>query len=152
MMTKPNEEPDLGRRNFLRNLAGVAGVTAAAAVPGAKKTEEPPSVPLQTIQVNPPTISPLDGKLDPLERMRADLARAMEKPQNERRWVMVIDLRKCIGSNACTISCVAENHLPPGVVYRPVIQEEVGTFRSRKGRKGAVTYTTIGEGDYRSRG
>ncbi len=56
------------------------------------------------------------------------MARAMEKLQDQRRWVMVIDLRRCVGCNACTISCVAENHLPPGVVYRPVIQEEIGTF------------------------
>src|SRR5918996_3726144 len=38
---------------------------------------------------------------------------------------MVIDLRKCIGCSACT---VAENHLPPGVVYRPVIEEETGSY------------------------
>ncbi|MFQ5420805.1 MAG: 4Fe-4S dicluster domain-containing protein [Anaerolineae bacterium] len=60
--------------------------------------------------------------------MRADLARAMQKPEADRRWVMVIDLRKCVGCNACTISCVAENHLPPGVVYRPVLEKEIGTF------------------------
>jgi molybdopterin-containing oxidoreductase family iron-sulfur binding subunit len=40
----------------------------------------------------------------------------------------VIDQRKCVGCHACTISCVAENHLPPGVVYRPVTTEERGEF------------------------
>ncbi|RMH43592.1 MAG: 4Fe-4S dicluster domain-containing protein, partial [Deltaproteobacteria bacterium] len=29
---------------------------------------------------------------------------------------------------ACTVSCEAENNLPPGVVYRPVMTEEIGTF------------------------
>lgn len=66
--------------------------------------------------------------LSTLERMRADLARALERPPEERHWVMVIDQRKCVGCQACTISCIAENHLPPGVVYRPVLEEEVGTF------------------------
>jgi molybdopterin-containing oxidoreductase family iron-sulfur binding subunit len=63
-----------------------------------------------------------------LYRLQADLDRAMHKPVHERRWGMVIDTRKCIGCHACTIACVAENHLPPGVVYRPVLTEEFGTF------------------------
>jgi molybdopterin-containing oxidoreductase family iron-sulfur binding subunit len=60
--------------------------------------------------------------------MRVELLGALEKPPEQRRWVMVIDLRKCVGCHACTIACVAENKLPPGVVYRPVIEEEWGTF------------------------
>ncbi len=66
--------------------------------------------------------------VDLLLRMSADLRRALAKPLNERRWVMVIDLRKCIGCHACTVSCIAENKLPPGVVYRPVLEEEVGSY------------------------
>ena len=60
--------------------------------------------------------------------MQEDLRRALQKPMEQRRWVMVLDLRKCVGCSACTIACVAENNLPPGVVYRPVIEEEIGTF------------------------
>lgn len=65
---------------------------------------------------------------DVLLRMQEDLKRALQRPRAERRWLMAIDLRKCIGCHACTISCVAENKLPPGVVYRPVLDEEVGTY------------------------
>ncbi len=68
------------------------------------------------------------AKEDVLVRMERELKRALEKPASERRWVMVIDLRKCIGCNACTVACVAENKLPPGVVYRPVMTEEIGTY------------------------
>lgn len=65
---------------------------------------------------------------DVLVRMQRDLKRAMAKPVEQRRWVMVIDQRKCVGCHACTIGCVAENKLPPGVVYRPVVTEETGEF------------------------
>jgi molybdopterin-containing oxidoreductase family iron-sulfur binding subunit len=52
----------------------------------------------------------------------------MEKPIDQRHWIMVIDLEKCVGCSACTIACIAENLLPPGVVYRPVIEEEIGEY------------------------
>lgn len=65
---------------------------------------------------------------DPILRMQRELVRAMAKPVEQRRWMMVIDTRKCVGCHACTIACVAENKLPPGVVYRPVLTEEGGEF------------------------
>ncbi len=65
---------------------------------------------------------------DILVRMQRELVRAMAKPAEERHWIMVIDLRKCVGCYACTIGCIAENKLPPGVVYRPVITQEAGEF------------------------
>lgn len=61
-------------------------------------------------------------------RMQEELKRAMEKPIDQRKWIMVIDLQKCIGCSACTVACKAENNLPPGVVYRPVIEEEIGEY------------------------
>lgn len=60
--------------------------------------------------------------------MQRDLKRALRKPIEQRRWGMVIDTRKCVGCSSCTVACVMENKLPPGVVYRPVIDMEVGTY------------------------
>ena len=54
-------------------------------------------------------------------RMQRELERAMAKPVEKRKWIMVIDTRRCVGCQACTIGCIAENKLPPGVVYRPEI-------------------------------
>lgn len=31
------------------------------------------------------------------------------------RWVMVIDLRKCVGCHSCSVACKAENDVPPSV-------------------------------------
>lgn len=129
MMSKELEveqtTPDASRRTFLRHLAGLATI---AAIPISQKATTPTSIPLPIVSPQPALAEEADPNADILVRMRADLGRALAKPVSERRWVMVIDLRKCVGCHACTISCIAENKLPPGVVYRPVLEEEFGTF------------------------
>jgi len=52
-----------------------------------------------------------------------------QAPTNDNvKWGMVIDLRKCVGCETCTVSCKAENRTPPGVSYNQVFVEEEGTF------------------------
>jgi Fe-S-cluster-containing dehydrogenase component len=122
--------PDVGRRGFLKGLLGTGALAAVGSYevfgigPEVAAAQGSPAAP--TGPADPLTSG--DGQVDVLERMRSELLRALQKPPQERRWVMVIDLRKCVGCHACTISCVAENKLPPGVVYRPVIEEEFGTY------------------------
>jgi molybdopterin-containing oxidoreductase family iron-sulfur binding subunit len=65
-----------------------------------------------------------------LERMEKELQRALQKPLNERHWVYVIDVKKCVGCAACIAACQTENRTPPGVVYRPVIHEELGKYQT----------------------
>lgn len=105
------------RRTFLQTLLAASVSTAVSATAGRSATS-----PAEKLL---PEL--LDGESS-LLRMQRELQRAMKKPIRERRWVMVIDLRKCVGCSACTIACVVENKLPPGVVYRPVIEEEIGTY------------------------
>ena len=104
-------------------LAGVAVGTARAAGPSGDPTG-PGTRRLLPVLANVPA----QPNEDVLLRMQRDLVKAMKKPVEQRSWTMVIDTRKCIGCDACTIACVAENNLPPGVVYRPVVKEEFGVF------------------------
>lgn len=60
--------------------------------------------------------------------MQEEIRQALKKPVEERHWGMVIDTRKCIGCDACTVSCKAENNTPPGVAYNVVMEEETGVF------------------------
>ncbi len=122
----------MNRREFVTATA-LAGAGAAAVATGVSLNElaGQPRDPrgAATIRSLPVlnNIKPRPNE-DVLLRMQRDLVKAMAKPVEDRHWIMVIDTRKCVGCDACTVGCVAENKLPPGVVYRPVVKEEIGTF------------------------
>lgn len=51
-----------------------------------------------------------------------------EKEKEGVKWGMVIDLRKCVGCDSCTVACKVENRTPPGISYNVVLEQEIGTF------------------------
>ncbi len=116
-----------------RRLLALTGLAAPAAVASAlverQRGAEAAAVTMPAPRKRAvPSPAADSTKVSPLIRMQADIQRALAKPIDQRKWVMVIDLEKCIGCSACTIACKAENHLPPGVVYRPVLDEEIGEY------------------------
>ncbi len=44
------------------------------------------------------------------------------------RWGMVIDLKKCVGCQTCTVACKDGNFTPPGVLWARVYDYEVGEY------------------------
>ena len=90
------------KRGFLHNLLGMA--VTAAALPAAAVTAAT-SAPTPTLGMGeqPPRRPGIEGK----------------------RYGMVVDLRKCIGCQACTVSCSMENLPPIGQFRTTVLQYEV---------------------------
>ena len=58
----------------------------------------------------------------------AGAADAETPPKPKKKWGMVIDLQRCILCRSCTIACKQENKTPPGILYNPVLEVEVGTY------------------------
>ena len=44
------------------------------------------------------------------------------------RWVMLADLRRCVGCQTCTAACRHANATPPGVQWRRVLDMEFGEY------------------------
>ncbi len=44
------------------------------------------------------------------------------------RWGMVIDLKRCVGCNSCTVACMQENTTPRGVMFTKVLNQEIGKY------------------------
>lgn len=52
----------------------------------------------------------------------------MSERQPDKRYVMAIDLRRCVGCQTCTSACKSANATSPGVQWRRVLDIESGQF------------------------
>lgn len=99
LRTTKEREP-MSRRRFLAKLGAVS---AGAALAAPVKAE--------------PAVNPGWQRQDPAYRGKPGA-----------RWVMLIDLRKCVGCQACTAACKIENNIPDGHFRTWVPDVELGTF------------------------
>jgi len=51
-------------------------------------------------------------------------------PEKKPKYGMVIDLKRCIGCDTCTMACRAENATSKGVLFNRVHKFEVGKYRT----------------------
>ncbi|MFQ5880334.1 MAG: hypothetical protein ACE5IZ_09205, partial [Dehalococcoidia bacterium] len=93
-------DPTVWREKFLEQARAERGGSAAVDV--IEAPARPSDVPLVMepgqgpIPIARPAQQSRAKKAD-LVRMQEELGRAMEKPIDQRKWIMVIDLQKCIG-------------------------------------------------------
>ncbi|MBL8296613.1 MAG: 4Fe-4S dicluster domain-containing protein [Bryobacterales bacterium] len=122
-MSEPTEgvrdrKESTGRRRFFHALASL-GSGAVAGLVGAKIVQPEQA---EAAEV-PASLTESSGTL--VLRMQQDLEQTIASGRTP-SWLMVVDTRKCIGCDSCTVACRAENPTGPGGNFRRVIQLEQG--------------------------
>ncbi len=104
------------RRGFLGALAGAGACAVAGTV-----TQQALNMG-QGMAATPAPLAEPTGSV--ILRMQRDLEESLaaKRPID---WHMVVDTRKCIGCDACTVACRAENPCGPAGQFRKVVQLEV---------------------------
>jgi len=110
---RPDQAP---RRRFLQTLAGI-GSFATTALVGTKILESDSAE-----AAPPPVLAEPTGNV--VLRMQQDLERTLSSGSTP-GWLMVVDTRKCIGCDSCTVACRAENPTGPAANFRRVIKKEL---------------------------
>jgi len=112
-----NQSDQTPRRRFFQTVAGI-GSSAVTAFVGMKIIESNDA----EAALPPPVLAESTGNV--LLRMQQDLERTLASGSTP-GWLMVVDTRKCIGCDACTVACRAENPTGPGGNFRRVIKKEL---------------------------
>lgn len=115
------------RREFLAaagTVAAAVGAAAALAKDGTPAATEG----TEATSMLPPSRTPMGLRGHELLRMQEEIRRALKKPVEQRKWVMVVNTKKCTACFACVVACMTENVAGPGVTYRSVPEVEMGDY------------------------
>ena len=130
----PKSTDVASRRQLLSQLAGGAAITVAAAAAvetAAAQTNTDSGNPLALRNITSGQQSGTD-----FYEFHGPEAFAYTKKDGDlaidgfpgKRWVMLIDLRKCVGCQSCTAACKFENNIPEGSFRTWVPDVEIGTY------------------------
>jgi tetrathionate reductase subunit B len=130
----PHSKAKLSRRQLLGRLAGGAAITIGAAA--AAETAAAQTKPDAASPVGPDdAASGRQAGTDFYESHGPEAFAYTKKDGNlavdgfpGKRWVMLIDLRKCVGCQSCTAACKFENNIPEGSFRTWVPDVEIGTY------------------------
>jgi len=125
--------PEIGRRQFFRTLTGTAAGMVVAVSHGAKAAATAtasaiPAMPLLDRPRGDAGRDFIDGHGAAAYGYTAKDGDLAFKGFEGKRWAMLVDLRKCIGCQACTAACKFENNVP-GAVFRTWVPDvEIGRY------------------------
>ena len=104
------------RRGFFKAIAGI-GSGAVTAVVGSKLLQE---------EAEAAELPPLHAEASGATtlRMQQELEDTIAKGRRP-SWLMVVDTRKCIGCDACSVACRAENPTGPAGAFRRVVKKDL---------------------------
>lgn len=115
------------RREFLA-AAGTVAAAVGAAVVLAKDGTPAGTERMEATGTLPTPRTPMGLRGHELLRMQEEIRRALKKPVEQRKWVMVVNTKKCTACFACVVACMTENVAGPAVTYRSVPEVEMGDY------------------------